>query len=361
MPSPLLRRHCSFVGVSLLLLLLLACAFMPPLSAQVIDTPRTLYRIAGGANLPGNLDGIGPEARFFLPRGIVGTNDALWVVDQSIHSLRRIDPNGRVETVIGEHKMCGKNDGPKSAALFCFPSAIVSDSEGTLYIADFINHTIRKFQGGSLTTVAGVASLCGRRDTLMGSSPCFPTALAIHDQHLYVTDGLSVIYRIDIPTGEAKAIAGKDRCASRDGTGEAAGFCSPQGIAIDRVTGMLYVTDTDNHTIRKVTPEGMVSTFAGKAQACGNADGKEAARFCAPHGIAIDSAGNLYVADRGRPKIRKITPDGLVSTVAGTVENYRTILGDLPGAIDMPIAIAVIGENQLAITTARGEILGINF
>lgn len=105
----------------------------------------------------------------------------------------------------------------------------------------------------------------------------------------------------------------------------------------------------------------MVSTFAGQAKTCGTADGKEAARFCAPQGIAIDPAGNLYVADKGKNTIRKITPDGLVSTVAGTPGIGRTVLGDLPGSIATPLAIAVIGANRLAVTTQGGEILGINF
>jgi sugar lactone lactonase YvrE len=359
MPSRLLQRHCSFVKTSLLLLL--ACTVTAPVAAQIIDSPRTLYLIAGGSKNPGALDGVGPSARFFLPTGIARLNDRLWVVDQSIHSLRRIDPDGRVETVIGLRKMCGQYNGLPSAARFCVPKGVVSDPKGALYIADFMNATIRRFQGGSLDTVSEGATECRRKDMSKDGFGCFPTALAVDNNKLYVTDALSVIYRIDISTGETRIFAGQGKCASDDKTGEAAGFCSPQGVVVDPGTGTLYVADTENHTIRKVTPEGVVSRFAGETKTCGSADGKEAARFCAPHGIAIDSAGNLYVADKGKNTIRKITPDGLVSTVAGTAGIGRTVLGALPGSIATPLAIAVIGTNRLAITTQDGEVLGINF
>jgi DNA-binding beta-propeller fold protein YncE len=359
MPSCLSRRHCKLVKT--LLLLFLACTVTAPVTAQVIDKPRTLYLIAGGSKNPRDPDGVGPSARFSLPTGIASSNDRLWVVDQSIHSLRRIDPDGRVETVIGLRKMCGQYNGLPSAARMCVPTGVVGDPKGGLYIADFMNATIRRFQDGSLDTVSKGGTACRRKDLSKDGQACFATALAVDNNKLYVTDALSVIYQIDILTGQTRIIAGQGRCASDDLTGEAAGFCSPQGIVVDPGTGTLYVADTENHTIRKITPEGVVSTFAGKAKTCGTADGKEGARFCAPHGIAIDPAGNLYVADTGKNTIRKITPDGLVSTVAGTAGIGRTVLGDLPGSIAMPLAIAVISKNRLAITTHDGEVLGINF
>lgn len=359
MPSHQSKRRCRLIETSLSLLL--ACTVTTPVAAQVIDTPRTLYLIAGGSKYPGDLDDVGPRARFFLPTGITRSNDRLWVVDQSIHSLRRIDPDGRVETVIGLRKMCGQYNGLPSAARFCVPTGVVGDAKGALYIADFMNASIRRFQDGSLDTVSDAGKVCRRKDISKDGLGCFPTALAVDNNKLYLTDALSVIYRIDIATGETRIFAGQGKCATEDGTGEAAGFCNPQGIVVHPGTGVLYVADTENHTIRKVTPEGVVSTLAGKAKTFGTADGKEAARFYAPHGIAIDPAGNLYVADKGNNTIRKITPDGLVSTVAGTPGIGQTVRGGLPGSIAAPLAIAFIGTNQLAITTQVGEVLGINF
>ena len=334
-------------------------------SAQIVDTPNTLYRIAGGSKKGGNPDGTGSSARFYRPTGIVSTNKQLWVVDQTINSLRRIDSYGLVETVVGSAASCGSSDGPKSSARLCQPRGLAVDASGTLYIADALNSTIRTFDGESVSTKAGIAKLCTRTDNPAGNPLCTPIALAADSNNLYVVDVKSDLYRIDLATGVATKIAGTHGCGSNDDddkAGATGSFCAPQGIAINPATGVIYVADTDNHTIRKVTPEGKVSTLAGKAGECGSANElKTAARFCAPRGMAIDSAGNLYVADKGKSTIRKITPDGLVSTVAGNPGIAKTTLGPLPGTIAPPLAITLIGENRLAVTTENGDILGINF
>jgi DNA-binding beta-propeller fold protein YncE len=360
MPSRPLQRYCRCL--STFLPLLLACAAMANASAQIVDTANTLYRIAGGFKHPGKPDNSGSRAKFFRPMGIVNKNSQLWVVDQSANSLSRIDPDGRVETVVGSTAACGSSDGPRLSARLCQPKGLAIDANGTLYIADTWNSIIRTFDGEEVATAAGIAKLCSLTDNPAKSPLCAPIALAADVNNLYVVDVKSDIYRIDLATGAPTKIAGKHVCGSDDGPGDFASFCVPQGIAINRATGVLYVADTDNHTIREVTPEGKVSTFAGKAGDCGTVNGpRTAARFCAPRGMAIDSAGNLYVADKGKSTIRKITPDGLVSTVAGRPGIAETTLGPLPGTIASPLAITLIGDNRLAVTMEDGDILGINF
>ena len=360
--SPTHRQYGLF---KVCLLLLVTCACLDTAFAQIVDTPNTLYRIAGSPfGDSGMQDGLGPRAGFFFPSGLVKRNEQLWVVDRANHTIRQIQPDGRVETPFGLGGSCGVHDGTKEDARFCSPVAIALDSKGFLYVTDSFGATVRKILGGTVRTVAGVANICGESDSLNKPSLCAPTGVAVDaDDNLYVADNSGRIRKFTVSTGEARTIAGsaKTGCGSADGDGAASRFCFPKGLAIDPASGNLYVADTDNHTIRKVTPEGMVSTVAGKAGESGSSDGTREARFCFPQGIAVDGAGNLYVADTRNSMIRKITPDGLVSTLAGTPRANRTHLGSLPGTIASPIGIALIGDRRLAITTENHEVLGINF
>ena len=131
---------------------------------------------------------------------------------------------------------------------------------------------------------------------------------------------------------------------SADGTGAAARFSSPSGVAVDSA-GTVYVADTGNSTIRKITAGGVVTTLAGTAGATGSDDGTGAAtRFYFPQGVAVDSAGNLYVADTSNSTIRKITPTGVVTTVVGSAFVVGFESGDLPGIIRYPYGVAISGS-----------------
>jgi streptogramin lyase len=132
-------------------------------------------------------------------------------------------------------------------------------------------------------------------------------------------EGNSNIRKIT-PAGVVSTLAGAaGQSGSADGTGPVARFAAPRGLAAD-AAGNVYVADTDNHTIRKITPAGVVTTLAGKPGESGNTDGAgAAARFSEPRSVAVDAAGNVFVADSGNGSLRQITPDGVVSTiVAGT-------------------------------------------
>ncbi|MFZ2650894.1 MAG: hypothetical protein WA210_12410, partial [Burkholderiaceae bacterium] len=156
------------------------------------------------------------------------------------------------------------------------------------------------------------------------------------------------------PAGVVTTLAGSARFpGGADGTGAAARFFGPQGVATDSASNV-YVADTSNHTMRKITPAGVVSTLAGSAFVSGSADGTgAAARFNSPEGVATDSAGNVYVADTSNHTIRKITPAGVVSTVAGTPGRGAFVPGPLPGVLSFPRALAVSG-NSLYVSMANG-------
>jgi formylglycine-generating enzyme required for sulfatase activity len=152
-----------------------------------------------------------------------------------------------------------------------------------------------------------------------------------------------------VPSGTVTTLAGKaGESGSADGTGAAARFNLPEGIAVDGA-GNLYVGDTNNQTIRKITPSGTVSTLAGSAEQVGNADGTgAAARFTYPEGIAVDGAGNVYVADFNNQTIRKITPAGAVSTLAGSAGHYGAVDGAGADArFNYPTDVAVDGSGNL--------------
>lgn len=255
----------------------------------------------------------------------------------------------------------GSADGTGSAARFVTPTGIAADNAGNLYIADTGNNTIRKITpAGAVTTLAGRA---GSRGTANGpgSSARFdlPTGVAVDQAGVvYVADTFNHAIRKITPDGVVSTLAGSpiDFPGSADGKGSAARFNAPNRLALDNA-GNLYVADTVNFTIRKVTPDGVVSTFAGKAGFQGSIDGSAgAARFSYPRGVAVDASGNVYVADSGNSVIRKIAPSGTVTTLAGTAGQTGSADGTRRRAsfID-PVGIAVDAGGNLLVADDQGQ------
>jgi sugar lactone lactonase YvrE len=195
------------------------------------------------------------------------------------------------------------------------------DSAGNVYVADTGNNTIRKISpAGLAATLAGQPGSHGSLDS-QGSAARFwaPFGIAVdRSGNVYAAEVANGTIRKISPAGQAGTLAGlAGNPGSSDGAGDNAQFRNPWGVAVDR-NGTVYVADTSSSTIRKITPAGAVSTLAGLAGNPGSSDGLGGqARFCNPHGVAADGAGNLYVADTGNNTIRKITAAGLVSTLAG--------------------------------------------
>ena len=374
-------------------------------------TPQGVVSTLAGSEAFGFQNGQGAAASFGEPSGMVFDGHGnLLVADSIFSAIRQVTPAGLVSTFASTFGITGNTDAVGAAALFADPVGIVADKAGNLYVADADNQTIRKIApSGSVTTLAGSPS-CDFFAETDGANACFgnPTGLAIDGSgNLYLTDGLEIrvispagvtstllsdayispfyYAGFNSPTGIAADAAGNvvassevlelvarvsstgvatnlagtpNRNGTADGPGATAAFNSPMGVALDS-SGNAYVADYGNHTIRKIAPDGTTSTLAGSAGMAGSSDGTgAAARFRYPIGVALDSAGNLYVADSGNNTIRKITPAGVVSTVAGSASAPGIVLGALPGGLSRPQYLTVEGNNTLYVTSA-GAVLRV--
>jgi hypothetical protein len=231
------------------------------------------------------------------------------VADFANHTIRKVSPLGEVTTLAGSAGASGSDDGTGSTARFNVPDGIAVNSAGTVYVADRSNNTIRKVTAlGTVTTLAGAAGVPGTADGTGGAARFTePFGLAVHGTGpVYVADSSNHTIRKITTAGEVTTLAGLARSPSSvDGTGSAARFWDPSGVAVD-AAGTVYVAEFTNNTIRKVSPTAVVTTLAGIAGWSGTADGTgSAARFFHPTGVAVDDAGTLYVADGSNHAIRR--------------------------------------------------------
>ncbi len=278
---------------------------------KVMTADGTVSTLAG-AGTAGFADGPGAEATFTNPRGIAAHQGNVYVVDGAIEGpygdrIRRIKPDGTVSTFVParvEGAPCCFDGGVGTATLY-LPGGLAVDAAGDLLVT----------HGGTLPAVRRISRTEPEVSTL-ASFPGLGSAQDVaidRNGNYYVTVGPRVV-KVSAD-GTVSTLAGSSASGFADGPGAQARFRRPAGIAVD-ASGNVYVGDSNDYRVRKIAPDGTVSTLAGSGDR-GSADGPAAsAQFRSPDGVAVDGSGNVYVMDACR--LRKITPDGNVTTVAGT-------------------------------------------
>ena len=293
---------------------------------QGAEVPREIYgntSTFAGTGIAGFINAAAIKARLNHPsKVILDRSGNLYVSEEGNNSIRKISTDGIVTTYAGSGKEGKENNAKSSLASFHGPSGMAFDKSGNLYVADVFNHQIRKIdQTGAVTVFAGNGKKGFVNASLsQNASFAFPVDLVMDalGSLLVVDEGNHAIRKISAQ-GVVSTYAGTGYSGSQDDVNALrASFNQPNGIAID-LSGNIFVADQLNHCIRKISVEGIVSTFAGSGIA-GSADNTvgKLANFNHPRTIAIDQLGNLFVGDVGNQKIRKITATGIVTTLAGT-------------------------------------------
>lgn len=319
---------------------------------------QSMVSTIAGSTTAGYANGTGSAASFRQPSGVArDASGNLYVADYANHVIRKIAPGGVVTTLAGTGSP-GHVDGMAGSAKFATPVGIAVAASGNIYVTEFYGNDIRMITpGGIVTTLAGSAT-AGSADGI-GASASFnnPLGIAVDaNENVYVADYSNNMIRKITPAGAVTTLAGTTTAGSNNGAAGLATFNGPSGIALSP-SGTLYVAEWFNSDIRQISPAGVVSTLAGSG-AAGSDDGVgTAATFSLPVSIAIGTNGVLYVADDGNNLIRMVTPAGVVATLAGSINAGSA---DGPGSTAMfnqPSGIAVDTNGNLYVADQANNMI----
>ena len=319
-----------------------------PTNPSPLTPPKITVSTIAGSGYAGFSDGNGLNASFNGPEGIaVDMNGNIFVSDSKNHRIRKITPAGDVSTLAGTG-IGGYRNGSALDAQFYYPHNIALDNSKNLYIVvNVFNPSIRKLsETGTVTTLAGGGPQGFADGNGISASFWGLAGIGVDNSgNVYVTDSGNQRIRKITASGNVTTLAGAGTAGFSDGNGVGAFFSGPSGVAVDS-NNNVYVADSGNHRIRKITPSGIVTTFAGGGfSGWGNGSFLDGigtnARFNYPGGLAVDSVGNVYVSDTVNNRIRKISSSGVVSTLAGSGNTGSFDgIGEL-SSFNYPVGLAV--------------------
>lgn len=332
--------------------------------AQAV-TAYTITTVAGTGSAGYSGDG-GPATSAQLA-GVYGifvdSSGNLFIADQFNHRIRKVGADGNINTVAGSGTSGYLGDGQaatNSKVQMTNPEGVAVDSSGNIYIGDTGNHVVRKVSGGNIATFAGTNSpgYGGDGAGATGALLNLPTLVVLDSSNnLYIADsGNNAIRMVTGTTISTVAGTGEANYAGDGGAPKTAKLNNPQGLAIDRA-GNVYIADSNNHRIRMIS-NGIITTVAGNgtnAAFAGDGGPATKAELNHPKGVALDSAGNLYIADAFNNRIRMVNPSGIITTIAGVrAAGYSGDNGPAATAqLNSPVAVAVgpkgviyIADNQ---------------
>jgi sugar lactone lactonase YvrE len=314
--------------------------------ATTLETPNptvTVSTLAGSTQ--GDSNGTGTAAQFTLPNDIViDATGNMYVSDVLNNKIKKITPTGLVSTFAGSSE--GDQDGTGSNAKFKNPRGIAIDASGIMYVADTGNDKIKK-----ITTAGVVSTFIG---SIAGDFNATGTNAKLNGPWGLVFDSSGTLYVSDIYNNKIKKISSIGVVSNfagsiegdENGAGTVAKFKTLRGLAID-AQGNIFVADTGNHKIKKITFTGSVSTFVGSELGDFNGTGTTA-KLNNPIGLAFDSTGNLFVSEFNNHKIKKITPVGIVSTIAGVSIGFADGLGTV-AKFSNPMGLAFNSSGNLLV------------
>ncbi len=318
---------------------------------------QTLSTVAGtGAAGYNGDDEPATATQLWSPAGIALGGGGVYVADGLNNRIRVVSSQGKVSTIAGVEDPGSAGDGgPATDGQLSDPEGIAIDGQGNVYIADKFNNSIRKITpAGVISTVAGTgeAGYSGDGGLAVSCKLNGPTNITFdRENNMYITDAGNNCIRMMTQAGEIMTIAGTGKAGFNAKAKRAtmAMLNAPRGVAVDSI-GNIYIADALNYVVRKVTPTGDISTVAGTNASgySGNDDTAMYATLNMPTGVALDKGGNIYIADQGNNCIRKINTEGIISTVPITQT-------DSAGRLVAPLCIVIDGGGNIYVSEQRSN------